>query len=189
MKSRSVWLHNPTGSPKKVEFKVSDTEISLGEFVVLAEDVASCKVKYPNRIYGLLVPMIVCGLLAWWFAEFLSFAIRFQFALLMELTPNLDEAATQTQAVAILQKLHLRSSTTDDQQMQLAFWLYIAFILDCLFVSHFIFRPRIVLKSREGSSADAPYRFVRPRKFIKTLVAARKVVKRAKALHKTKHSK
>ena len=189
MKSRSVWLHNPTGNPKKIQFKVSDSEISLGDFVVRADEVASCKTSYPFRIYGLLVPVIVYGLLAWWFAEFLSFVIRFQFALLIELTPNLDEAATQAQAVALLQKLHLRSSTTDDQQMLLAFWLYIALTFYSLFISSFIFRPRLVLKSREGSSAEAPYRFVRPRKFIKTGVAARKIVKRAKALHKSKHSK
>jgi hypothetical protein len=189
MKSRSVWLHNPTGSPKKVEFKVSDTEISLGEFVVLTEDVASCKVKYPNRLNGPLVQVIIYGLLAWMIAELASFAIRLQIAVTVALTPNSDEAAAQEQAVTLLQKLHLRSSTTDDQQMLLAFWLYIVFILYSVFVSNFIFRPRIVLKSREGSSAEAPYRFVRPRKFIKTLVAARKVVKRAKALHKTKHSK
>ena len=189
MKSRSVWLHNPTGNPKKVKFKVSDTEISLGDFVVPADDVASCKTSYPFRIYGLLVPVIGYGLFAWWVAEFLSFVIRFQFALIVALTPNADEAAAQAQTLALLQKLHLRSSTTDDQQMQLAFWFYIALTFYSLFISHFIFRPRIVLKSREGSSAEVPYRFVRPRKFLKTLVAARKVVKRAKALHKTKHSK
>ena len=189
MKSRSVWLHNPTGNPKKIQFKVSDSEISLGDFVVPADEVASCKTSYPFRIYGLLVPVIVYGLLAWWFAEFLSFVIRFQFALLIELTPNLDEAATQAQAVALLQKLHLRSSTTDDQQMLLAFWLYIALTFYSLFLSPFIFRPRLVLKSREGSSVEVPYRFMRPRKFIKTSVAARKVVKRAKALHKSKYSK
>ena len=189
MKSRSVWLHNPTGNPKKVQFKVSDTEISLGDFVVRADDVASCKASFPNRINGLLAPMIVCALFAWSIAEFLSFVIRFQSALLIELTPDSDKAATQAQTLALLQKLHLRSSTTDDQQMQLAFWLFIVYFIYALFISNSIFRPRIVLKSREGSSAEAPYRFVRPRKFIKTSVAARKVVKRAKALHKTKHSK
>jgi hypothetical protein len=188
MKSRSVWLHNPTGSPKKVQLKVSDTEISLGEFVVPAKDVASCKVTYPFRVYGLLVPLMVFGLFAWWVAEFLSFIIRLQSAVLVELTPNSDAAAAHAQAVALLQKLHLRSSTTDDQQMQLAFWLFIAYFIYCLFVTHFIFRPRILLVSSEGGSAERPYLFVRPRKFVKTLAAARKVVKRAKATHKTKPS-
>lgn len=188
MKSRSVWLHNLTGNPKKVQFKVSDTEISLGDFIVPANDVASCRVTYPFRIFGLLAPVVIYGLLAWWFAEFLSFLIRFQFLLLVEMTPNSDEAESRKQVVALLQKLHLRSSTTDDQQMQLVFWLYIAFLIYCLLVTHLIFRPRILLVSREGGSAEAPYRFVRPRKFVKTLVAARKVVKRAKAIHKKKPS-
>lgn len=83
--------------------------------------------------------------------------------------------------VKVLHKFHLRTSTSDDQQLALAFWIYIFLLAYGLFLAPLVFRPRIVLIARGGSVVEVAYRFVRPRKFAKALVAARKLAKRAKA--------
>ena len=89
----------------------------------------------------------------------------------------LDATATNAKMNSLLQTLNLRTSTTDDQQMQLAFWLYISVLIYGLLLSNLIFRPRITLTSKNGTVVQVPFMLVRPRKFAKCLVAARKIGK------------
>jgi len=180
MKAKSVWLRSPFGDPKKTEFKVSATEISLGNFVVPTDDVASCKVRYANKWLGSLNMAVGLILGGWFLYEVSSFLIRLLTAFNVAGTPGVDEAATRASMVELLQKLHLRASTTDEQQTLLALYLYIFILVYGIFIAPNIFKPRIVLTSRGGSVVEVPYRLVRPRKFAKTLAAARKVVKRNK---------
>jgi len=182
MRTKLVWLRNPFGDPKKTEFKVSATEISLGNFVVPANEVESCKVRYPNKFLGSLNMVITFGILGWWLYEVTSFLIRLLTAFNVAGTPGVDEAATRASMVELLQKLHLRASTTDEQQTLLALFLYIFILVYGIFIAPNIFTPRIVLTSRGGSVVEVPYRLVRPRKFAKTLVAAQKVAKRSKKM-------
>jgi len=184
MRTKSVWLRNPFGDPKKTEFKVSSTEISLGNFVVPTDDVASCKVGYANKWLGSLNMAVGLILGGWFLYEVSSFLIRLLSAFNIAGTPGVDEVATHASMVKLLQKFHLRAWTSDEQQTQLALCLYIFILVYGIFIAPNIFKPRIVLTSRGGSVVEVPYRLVRPRKFAKTLVAAQKVAKRSKKMAK-----
>ena len=168
------------GEPKKTQFKVTESEISLGNFVVPVSEVQSCKVGYSKKWLGPLVATIGLSLLIWFSYELVSLVIRFSTAINVASTPGADEAASHASMVQFLEKLHLRASTSDDQQLALTFWIYIFLFVYGLLISPLIFRPRIVLTARGGSVVEMAYRFVRPRKFAKTLAAARKVAKRNK---------
>jgi len=181
MRAKSVWLHNPLGEPKKTRFKVTESEISLGNFVVPVSEVQSCKVGYPRKWYGPLNSLIGLSLMAWFLYEFMSLIIRFSTAMNVASTTGADETAAHINMVKVLHKFHLRTSTSDDQQLAFAFWIYIFLLAYGLFLATLVFRPRIVLTARGGSVVEVAYRFVRPRKFAKALVAARKLAKRAEA--------
>ena len=185
MRAKSVWLHDPFGNPKKTQFKVSDSEISLGNFVVPAAEVASCGVRYSNKFVARLNPTIGLALIGWFLYEAFSLMIRFTTAVNVASNPGADEAATHAAMLKMLTNLHLRASTTDDQQLQLTFWIYILTILYSIFIAPNIFRPRLELIARGGSVVCVSYRLVRPRKFAKTLVAARKIAQRNKKLSPT----
>jgi len=180
MKKKSVWLHNPTGNPKKTLFTVTKTEISLGESTIPASEVASCKRTYPKSFCLPLNTGISLALAGWMVYEAASFIIRLQFAVFIDLSPELDVTATNAKMNSLLQSLHLRTSTTDDQQLQLAFWLYISVLIYGFLLSNLIFRPRITLTSKNGTVVQVPFLLVRPRKYAKCLVAARKISKKAR---------
>lgn len=180
MRAKSVWLHNPTGDPKKTQFKVTESEISLGNFVVPASEVQSCKISYANKWLFLINMAIGLSLSSWFVYEVSSFLIRLQTAFVVAGTPGVDEAATQASMVELLHKLHLRASTSDEQQTQLALGLYVLILVYGIFIAPSIFRPRVVLTARGSSVVEVPYRLVRPRKFAKTLAAARKIAKKNK---------
>jgi len=179
MKKKSVWLHNPTGNPKKTLFTVSKTEISLGDNIIPAGDVVSCKRTYPKFFYTLNLG-ISLALAGWMVYEAASFIIRLQFAVFIDLSPEIDATATNAKMNSLLQTLHLRTSTTDDQQLQLAFWLYISVLIYGFLLSNLIFRPRITLTSKNGTVVEVPFLLVRPRKFANCLAAARKISKKAR---------
>ena len=124
--------------------------------------------------------VITFGILGWWLYEAMSFLIRLLTAFNVAGTPDVDEAATRASMVQLLQKFHLRASTTDEQQTQLALGLYVLILVYGIFIAPSIFRPRVVLTARGGSVVEVHYRLVRPRKFAKTLVAARKIAKKNK---------
>lgn len=166
------------GDPKKTQFKVTESEISLGNFVVPASEVHSCKVGYAKKWLGPLTIAIGLGLTGWFLYEAMSFLIRLLTAINVASTPEVDEAATQASMVQLLHKLHLRASTSDEQQTQLALGLYVLILVYGIFIAPSIFRPRVVLTARGGSVVEVHYRLVRPRKFAKTLVAARKIAKK-----------
>lgn len=168
------------GDPKKTQFKVTESEISLGNFVVPTSEVQSCKVGYSKKWLGPLAATIGLSLLTWLSYELVSLVIRFSTAVNVASTPGVDEAASHASMVHFLEKLHLRASTSDDQQLALTFWIYVFLFVYGLFISPLIFRPRIVLTARGGSVVEMAYRFVRPRKFAKTLGAARKIAKKNK---------
>ena len=178
MKKKSVWLHNPTGNPKKTLFTVTKTEISLGDTVLPANEVAAFKRTYAKPFYGKINLLVFFALFGWWLYEALNFLIRFQFALLSELSTDTEKEETNKLKMDILEFFHLRTSTTDDQQMQLSFMLYISILIYQNLISHIIFRPRIVLTSKSGSVTEVSYLFVRPAKFAKCLGVARKIAKK-----------
>jgi hypothetical protein len=178
MKKKSVWLHNPTGNPKKTLFTVTKTEISLGDTVLLASEVASCKRVYAKPFYKQINLLINFSLFAWLLYEGLNFLIRFQSALLLELFPDGDEEGTNELKMQLLQNSHLRTSTTDDQQMQLFFWLYLSVLIYQFILSNILFRPRIMLTSTSGSVTEVPFLLVRPGKYGKCLGVARKIAKK-----------
>jgi hypothetical protein len=91
-----------------------------------------------------------------------------------------DVARVNENLQNMLQALHLRASTTDDQQLQLFLVLYFSTILYGLIFSNLIFRPRIVLTLKNGDTVEAPFLFVRPRKFANALRAGNKVSKRTR---------
>ena len=99
---KSVWLRNPFGDPKKTEFKVTESEISLGNFVVPASKVHSCKVGYAKKWLGPLTIAIGLGLTGWFLYEAMSFLIRLLTAINVASTPEVDEAATQASMVQLL---------------------------------------------------------------------------------------
>ena len=178
MKKKSVWLHNPTGNPKKTLFTVTKTEISLGDTVLQSNEVAAFKRTYAKPFYGKINLLVFFALFGWWLYEALNFLIRFQFALLSELSTDTEKEETNKLKMDILEFFHLRTSTTDDQQMQLSFMLYISILIYQNLISHIIFRPRIVLTSKSGSVTEVSYLFVRPAKFAKCLGVARKIAKK-----------
>ena len=178
MKKKSVWLHNPTGNPKKTLFTVSKTEISLGDTVLPANEVAAFKRTYAKPFYGKINLLVFFALFGWWLYEALNFLIRFEFALISELSTDTEKEETNKLEMDILEFFHLRTSTTDDQQMQLSFMLYISILIYQNLISHIIFRPRIVLTSKSGSVTEVPYLLVRPAKFAKCLGVARKIAKK-----------
>ena len=178
MKKKSVWLHNPTGNPKKTLFTVTKTEISLGDTVLQSNEVAAFKRTYAKPFYGKINLLVFFALFGWWLYEALNFLIRFEFALISELSTDTEKEETNKLTMDILEVFHLRTSTTDDQQMQLSFMLYISILIYQNLISHIIFRPRIVLTSKSGSVTEVPYLLVRPAKFAKCLGVARKIAKK-----------
>ena len=178
MKKKSVWLHKPFGDPKKTLFSVTKTEISLGDTVLPTSEVAAFKRTYAKPFYGRINLLVFFALFGWWLYEALNFLIRFQFALLSELSSDTEKEETNKLKMDILEFFHLRTSTTDDQQMQLSFMLYISILIYQNLISHIIFRPRIVLTSKSGSVTEVPYLLVRPAKFAKCLGVARKIAKK-----------
>ena len=178
MKKKSVWLHNPSGNPKKTLFTVTKTEISLGDTVFPTSEVAAFKRTYAKPFYGKINLLVFFALFGWWLYEALNFLIRFQFALLSEVSTDTEKEETNKLKMDILEFFHLRTSTTDDQQMQLSFMLYISILIYQNLISHIIFRPRIVLTSKSGSVTEVPYLLVRPAKFAKCLGVARKIAKK-----------
>ena len=178
MKKKSVWLHNPTGNPKKTLFTVTKTEISLGDTVLQSNEVAAFKRTYAKPFYGKINLLVFFALFGWWLYEALNFLIRFEFALISELSTDTEKEETNKLKMDILEFFHLRTSTTDDQQMQLSFMLYISILIYQNLISHIIFRPRIVLTSKSGSVTEVPYLLVRPAKFAKCLGVARKIAKK-----------
>ena len=178
MKKKSVWLHNPTGNPKKTLFTVTKTEISLGDTVLPAHEVAAFKRTYAKPFYGKINLLVFFALFGWWLYEALNFLIRFEFALLSEVSTDTEKEETNKLKMDILEFFNLRTSTTDDQQMQLSFLLYISILIYQNLISHIIFRPRIVLTSKSGSVTEVPYLLVRPAKFAKCLGVARKIAKK-----------
>ena len=178
MKKKSVWLHKPFGDPKKTLFSVTKTEISLGDTVLPTSEVAAFKRTYAKPFYGRINLLVFFALFGWWLYEALNFLIRFQFALLSELSTDTEKEETNKLKMDILEFFHLRTSTTDDQQMQLSFMLYISILIYQNLISHIIFRPRIVLTSKSGSVTEVPYLLVRPAKFAKCLGVARKIAKK-----------
>ena len=178
MKKKSVWLHNPTGNPKKTLFTVTKTEISLGDTVLQSNEVAAFKRTYAKPFYGKINLLVFFALFGWWLYEALNFLIRFEFALLSELSTDTEKEETNKLEMDILEFFHLRTSTTDDQQLQLFFMLYISILIYQNLISHIIFRPRIVLTSKSGSVTEVPYLLVRPAKFAKCLGVARKIAKK-----------
>ena len=178
MRKKSVWLHNPSGNPKKVLFSVSKTEVSLGETVLPASEVASCKRTYAKPFYGKINLLITFALIGWFLYEALNFLIRFQFAMLLDLSPDAQKEETNELKMDFLKFFHLRTSITDDQQMQIFFMLYISILIYQNLISHIIFRPRILLTSKNGSVTEVPYFLVRPAKFAKCLRVARKIAKK-----------
>ena len=178
MKKKSVWLHNPTGNPKKTLFTVTKTEISLGDTVLQSNEVAAFKRTYAKPFYGKINLLVFFALFGWWLYEALNFLIRFEFALLSEVSTDTEKEETNKLKMDILEFFHLRTSTTDDQQMQLSFMLYISILIYQNLISHIIFRPRIVLTSKSGSVTEVPYLLVRPAKFAKCLGVARKIAKK-----------
>ena len=178
MKKKSVWLHNPTGNPKKTLFTVTKTEISLGDTVLQSNEVAAFKRTYAKPFYGKINLLVFFALFGWWLYEALNFLIRFEFALLSEVSTDTEKEETNKLKMDILEFFHLRTSTTDDQQLQLFFMLYISILIYQNLISHIIFRPRIVLTSKSGSVTEVSYLFVRPAKFAKCLGVARKIAKK-----------
>jgi len=182
MRKKSVWLHKPFGDPKKILFSVSKIEVSLGETVLPASDVAAIKRTYAKPFYGKINLLILFALFGWWLYEALNFLIRFQFAFLSELSSETEKEDTNKLKMEFLRYFHLRTSTTDDQQMQLFFALYVSILIYQNLISHFIFRPRLVLTSKSGLVTEVPYFLVRPAKFAKCLGVARKIAKKNQRL-------
>ena len=168
------------GRPRKTRFKVTADEISLGDFVVPASEVHSCKVGYPKKWLGPLSLIIGLSFMLWFLYELMSLIIRLVAAMSVDPTSDGVDSEVKLATVRLLNKFYLRSSTSDDQQLALTFWIYIFSIAYGLFIAPLIFRPRIVLVARGGNVVEVAYRFVRPRKLAKTLVAARILAKRTK---------
>lgn len=178
MRTKSVWLHSPFGNPKKRLFSVSENEISLGDSVLATTEVIECKRRYPNAFYKVFNVIVSIGLFVWTFYEMFSLLFRLQVVILVELSPELDAVRTREKMQDLLQTLHLRASTTDGQQFRIFLFLYVFTILYGLIFSNLLFRPHVVITSSTGEVFRAPYGFARPRKFVKTLGAARKVARK-----------
>lgn len=184
---KSVWLHKPFGNPKKILFSVSKDEITLGEKVFPAGEVVRCKRNFINPFSKFMFYVTSFGITGWMFYEMASLMMRLSISISLSNRPDADVARTNERMQSILELLRLRSSTTDEEQALLFLWLYISVILYGLIFSNLIFRPRVVLTSKNGDVVEAPFLLVRPRKFIKTLAAGRKVCKRTRKLIKAAH--
>lgn len=187
MRMKSVWLHKPFGNPKKILFSVSKDEITLGEKVFPAGEVVRCKRNFINPFSKFMFYVTSFGITGWMFYEMASLMMRLSISISLSNRPDADVARTNERMQSILELLRLRSSTTDEEQALLFLWLYISVILYGLIFSNLIFRPRVVLTSKNGDVVEAPFLLVRPRKFIKTLAAGRKVCKRTRKLIKAAH--
>lgn len=187
MRMKSVWLHKPFGNPKKILFSVSKDEITLGEKVFPAGEVVRCKRNFINPFSKFMFYVTSFGITGWMFYEMASLMMRLSISISLSNRPDADVARTNERMQSILELLRLRSSTTDEEQALLFLWLYISVILYGLIFSNLIFRPRVVLTSKNGDVVEAPFLLVRPRKFIKTLAAGRKVSKRTRKLIKAAH--
>jgi hypothetical protein len=180
MRRKSVWLHKPFGNPKKILFSVTKEEISLGDKVFPAGEVVGCKRNYANPLFKPINIVLTFGLLGWTFYEMASVFLRLAIQIALDMQPDVDVARTNERLQDMLQALHLRASTTDDQQLQLFLVLYFSTILYGLIFSNLIFRPRIVLTLKNGDVVEAPFLFVRPRKFANAFRAGHKVSKRTR---------
>jgi hypothetical protein len=180
MRRKSVWLHKPFGNPKKTLFSVSEEEISLREKVFPAGEVVGCKRNYAKPFLKPINIVITFGLLCWTFYEMASVFLRLGILIALDMQPDADVARVNENLQNMLQSLHLRASTTDDQQLQLFLALYFSTILYGLIFSNLIFRPRIVLTLKNGDTVEVPFLFVRPRKFANALRAGHKVSKRTR---------
>lgn len=160
-----IWLRNSLGDPKKTEFKVSESEISLGNLVVPASEVQTCRVGDANKWLGPLNIAIYLGLSGWFFYEFMSFLNRLLIAITAASTPGADAAATQASTVQLLQKFHLRASITEEQQTQLWLGIYVFILVYQIFVAPYIFRPRMVLTAQCGSVVEVAYCLIPQRTF------------------------
>jgi hypothetical protein len=109
-----------------------------------------------------------------------SLFFRLSAYILLPESPDLDTARANEKAQELLQLFFLRTSTTDEQQLQLFLCLFVFSILYGLIFSNLIFRPRVVLHLKNGDVAEASYLLVRPRKFVKTLAAGRKISKKTR---------
>jgi hypothetical protein len=184
MRRKSVWLHKPFGNPKKILFSVSKEEVTLGDQVFPAGEVVGCKRNFSKPFLKPINFVLTYGLLGWMFYEFLSVYIRLAWALRrvrlsLDTQSEADLARENERMQTLLQMFHLRASTTDDQQLQLFLWLYLSYISLWLFVSKF-FGRRIALTLKNGDVVEAPFFITRPRKYVKTLKAGRKLSKRTR---------
>ncbi|MEY3568281.1 MAG: hypothetical protein RL587_720, partial [Actinomycetota bacterium] len=118
--------------------------------------------------------------LGWTLYEMYSLFFRLSAYILLPESPDLDTARANEKAQELLQLFFLRTSTTDEQQLQLFLCLFVFSILYGLIFSNLIFRPRVVLHLKNGDVAEASYLLVRPRKFVKTLAAGRKISKKTR---------
>jgi hypothetical protein len=178
MKEKSVWLHHPTGNPRKSLFLVSENQISLGGKAFATNDVVICKQKFPNRFFKTLNLLLFYALFLWLMYELLSLSIRLSVAINVEMTPGIDVARTNQRMQDLLELFNLRSSTTDDEQLALFLWVYLGTFLYQLFLANIVFRPSVYLELHNGETLQVPYLFVRPRKFIKVLGRIRKIAKK-----------
>ena len=188
MRTKSVWLHRPFGEPKKLRFSVSKDEITLGDKVFPTGEVVGCKRNYANPLSKVANFIVSLGILGWVMYEMTSLAIRLSVSIALSIQPDADVARTNERMESMLELLHLRSSTTDEEQAQLFLWLYIFVILYGLIFSNLIFRPRVVITLKNGDVVEAPFLLVRPRKFIKTLIAGRKISKKNRRVIKAAHN-
>jgi hypothetical protein len=184
MRKKSVWLHKPFGNPRKILFSVTKDEVTLGDKVFPAGEVVGCKRNYAKPILKPINFVLTFGLLGWMIYELTSVALRLGILMALDMQPEANVARTNERLQDMLQALHLRASTTDDQQLQLFLWVYLSLILYGLIFSNLIFRPRVVLTLKNGEVAEAPFLLVRPQKFAKTLKAGRKLSKRNRKLLK-----
>jgi hypothetical protein len=180
VKNKSVWLHRPFGNPKKILFSVTEDEVSLGDKVFPAGEVVDCKQSYPKSLSKPVNIILSYGLLGWTLYEMYSLFFRLSAYILLPESPDLDTARANEKAQELLQLFLLRTSTTDEQQLQLFLCLFVFSILYGLIFSNLIFRPRVVLHLKNGDVAEASYLLVRPRKFVKTLAAGRKISKKTR---------
>lgn len=182
MRKKSVWLHKPFSTPKKTLFSVNENEISLGDRAFATSEVVQCKQSFPNQFFKPISLLISISLFLWMMYELLSLMLRLQSGLLLEMDPDLDVARTKERTQSLLELFHLRSSTTDDEQLVLFLWLYLGILVYSIVIANLVFRPRVYLESKSGESIEVPYILVRPRKFASTLGRARKIAKKNRKL-------
>jgi hypothetical protein len=176
MRRKSGWLYKPFGNPRKILFSVSKEEVTLGDQVFPAGEVVDCKRNFSKPFLKPTNFVLTYGLLGWMLYELASLYIRLVILLRLDTESEADLARANERIKTLLQMFHLRASTTDDQQLQLFLWLYLSLFLYGI-ISKF-FGPRIVLTLKNGDVVEAPFFIMRPRKYVKTLNAGRKLSKR-----------